>query len=126
MFQREPKGEQMTRLAIVAAGLLLAGGSAWAQQPSGNGRQKATAQTTTADWKKHLTAIEAYTDSALNQSRVIYESTVLLQGTVDRVLWKEGATRVTQDLEKAHLHLHQAELGLAAAGKRADDTRRKL
>ena len=57
--------------------------------------------------KKHLTAIELYTKSALDNAKLLYQAAELPQGPMDRTIFKEAQQNISRDLQKADQHLTQ-------------------
>jgi hypothetical protein len=100
----------MKRLALTAGGLMLLAGTAFGDinrndvQP-----QRGTEQTeplqNADEPKKHLTAIELYTKSALDNAKLLYQAAELPQGPNDKTLFKEAQQNITRDIQKADQHL---------------------
>ena len=57
--------------------------------------------------KKHLTAVELYTKSALDNSKLLYQAAELPQGPMDKTIFKEAQQNITRDIQKADQHLTQ-------------------
>lgn len=112
----------MKRLALTAGGLMLLAGTGFARtqdtqkttpapsrtevQP-----QRGTEQTeplqNADEPKKHLTAIELYTKSALDNAKLLYQAAELPQGPADKTFFKEAQQNITRDIQKADQHLTQ-------------------
>jgi hypothetical protein len=57
--------------------------------------------------KKHLTAVELYTKSALDNAKLLYQAAELPQGPMDKSIFKEAQQNISRDLQKADQHLTQ-------------------
>jgi hypothetical protein len=55
--------------------------------------------------KKHLTAVELYIRSAVDNSKALYEAAQLPQGPTDRALFKEVTGNINRDIAKAQQHI---------------------
>jgi hypothetical protein len=68
--------------------------------------------------KKHLTVVELYSKSALNNAKAIYQTAELPMGPMDKMLFREGALNVSRDLAKIEEHTgHLKRLDLAMVGQ---------
>jgi len=57
--------------------------------------------------KKHLTAVELYTKSALDNAKLLYQAAELPQGPMDKSIFKEAQQNISRDIQKADQHLSQ-------------------
>src|SRR5215831_17168922 len=76
--------------------------------------------------KKHLTAVELYTKSALDNSKLLYQAAELPQGPMDKSIFKEAQQNISRDLQKADQHLSQFKsMAKANAPKGKEDVMTK-
>jgi hypothetical protein len=105
-----------TLLALIAGGMLV-GVGARAQGPGPQGGQKGTSETkaqkptmgtagTKADEpKKHLGEMDVYLKDAINNVKVVYETTQLEPGKLDATIEREGLTNIDKAISGAMTHV---------------------